>query len=323
VRRVAALASALALVALGGCGKKGEAQAAKHDLAQVTSAPAPSPSPSPSAEPAAAKVAKPPPGPEPKLLPMILDGIDLDADARPRFFALYEQLPSPCGKPQSLHASVEGDASCKRAPYAARWVAHMMTLANLSDEQMIELYGRRYKRVEPYPFELDGVAHTGNPKTAKITLVEFFDYGCPHCKAHVPVFDAILKKLGKDAVLYYMNFPIGGWATSEPAAQAALAADRQGKFDVFHHALFEAQPLKAVEDIRAVAKKVGLDMTKFEADWKDPAIAAAVKAQRAQGAKANLQSTPMIWVNGREFIGIPDPAWLSDAIAEEQAALSK
>jgi protein-disulfide isomerase len=200
----------------------------------------------------------------------------------------------------------------------------MLTLANLSDEQMIELYGRRYQRVEPYPFDLAGVAHTGgDPKTAKITLVEFFDYGCPHCKAHVPVFDAILKKLGKDGVLYYMNFPIGGWKTSEPAAQAAIAADRQGKFDAFHHALFEAQPHQEADDVRAVAKKVGLDMTKFEADWKDPAVAAMVKAQREQGLKANLQSTPMIWVNGREFVGIPDPAWLSDAIAEEQAVLSK
>jgi protein-disulfide isomerase len=39
--------------------------------------------------------------------------------------------------------------------------------------------------------------------------------------------------------------------------------------------------------------------------------------------KANLQSTPMIWINGREYLGVPDVAWLSDAIAEEQAAQAK
>jgi protein-disulfide isomerase len=321
VKRLANVVLVVGLAALAGaCGKKGAtpvAEAAKGEAAPP-SAPAPS-----IAEPAAQAV-KPPPGPEPKLPPMVLEGIDLDAGARARFFALYDKLPSPCGKPQSLHASVDTDAACKRAPYAARWVAHMLTLSNVDDEQMQELYGQRYKRQEPFVFELAGVSHTGgDPKTAKVSIVEFFDYGCPHCRAHVPVMDAVLKKLGKDGVLYYMNFPIGGWKTSEPAARAALAADRQGKFDAFHHALFEAQPHQEADDVRAVARKVGLDMTRFEADWADPATAAAVKAQREQGAKANLKSTPMIWINGREYVGVPDPGWLSDAIAEELAASAK
>jgi protein-disulfide isomerase len=322
VKRLAQIVLVVAgLTALtAGCDKKGgapPAQAAK-------SADEPAAAATPSIATPAAQAVKPPAGPPPKLPPMVLDGLELDGDTRARFFALYEKLPSPCGKPQSLHASVDTDAGCKRAPYAARWVARMLTLSNIEDEQMIELFGQRYKRQEPFVFDLAGVSHTGgDPKTAKISIVEFFDYGCPHCKAHVPVMDALLKKYGKDAVLYYMNFPIGGWKTSEPAAQAALAADRQGKFDAFHHALFDSQGHQEADDVRAVAKKVGLDLTKFEADWKDPKIAEMVKAQREQGVKANLQSTPMIWINGREYLGVPDVAWLSDAIAEEQAAQAK
>jgi protein-disulfide isomerase len=325
VKRLARIVTVVGLVGLvglatlaGACGKKGVTPTAEAAKSDGPAAPAPS-----IATPVAQAV-KPPAGPEPKLPVMVLDGIELDAEARARFFALYEKLPSPCGKAQSLHAAVDSDATCKRAPFAARWVAHMLTLGKIEDEQMVELFGQRYKRQEPFAFDLTGVSHTGgDPRTTKLTLVEFFDYGCPHCKAHVPVMDALQKQYGKDLVVYYMNFPIGGWKTSEPAAQAALAADRQGKFDAFHHALFAAQPHQEADDVRAVAKKVGLDMTRFEVDWKDPAIAAMVKAQREQGVKANLQSTPMIWINGREYLGVPDPAWLSDAIAEEQAAQAK
>jgi protein-disulfide isomerase len=322
VKRLASIVTiAVGLAALAGACKKGATPAA--EAAKSADPPAAAPAVPSTATPPAPAV-KAPAGPEPKLPPMVLDGIDLEADARARFFALYDKLPSPCGKPQNLHAAVDTDPTCKRAPFAARWVAHMLTLANVEDEQMVELFGQRYKRQEPFAFDLAGVSHVGgDPKTAKITMVEFFDYGCPHCKAHVPVMDKLLEKFGKNLVLYYMNFPIGGWKTSEPAAQAALAADRQGKFDAFHHALFDAQGHQEADDVRAVAKKVGLDMTRFEADWKDPKIAAMVKAQREQGVKANLQSTPMIWVNGREYLGVPEPSWLSDAIAEELAAQAK
>ncbi len=314
MRQVVLLVAALAGVA--GCGKgstpTAEAAAKKSPEPAVAAASA-----------SAAPAVKPPAGPEPKLPESILQGIKLDADMRARFFALYDKLPSPCGKTQSLHAAVDSDPTCKRAPFAARWLARVLADSGLNDENMLAIYGQHYSGAPPQAFDLAGAAHTGDAKTAKVAFVEFFDYACSHCKMHEPIVAELVKKYGNDLVVYYMNFPLGHWPTSEAAARAAVAADRQGKFAAFHHALFESQEHQAEADVRKVAQAVGLDMKKFEADWKDPAVAALVKAQHDQGLKVHLESTPTIFINGREYMGAPDPTWLAEAIDEELAAVSK
>src|ERR1044071_9829243 len=61
-----------------------------------------------------------------------LSGIDvskLDGDKVKLFYKLVNSLKSPCGKAHSLRTSFTSDTSCKRAPFAARYI-----LAMLEDE---------------------------------------------------------------------------------------------------------------------------------------------------------------------------------------------
>src|SRR5260370_18272943 len=75
----------------------------------------------------------------------------------------------------------------------------------------------------------------GNPN-GDVTVVEFFDYHCPYCKAVAPDLAKAVAADGK-VRLIYKEFPILGPA-SITAAKAALAAVRQDKYLAFHDKLF-------------------------------------------------------------------------------------
>ena len=107
---------------------------------------------------------------------------------------------------------------------------------------------------------------TGNPN-GKITVVEFFDYQCPHCIDMTPVIDGLVKK-NPDVKVVFKEFPIRG-QMSELAARAALAAHAQGKYFELHKALMESKQEPLTEDaIYAIAQTVGLDVTKLKAAMK-------------------------------------------------------
>ena len=111
------------------------------------------------------------------------------------------------------------------------------------------------------------------PKDAKVTIVEFFDYNCGYCKRATPWVEEILEKHPNDIRIVFKELPIleDRTKTSRPAAKAALAAARQGKYSAMHFALMKEQRLTA-DSIRDVAERVGLDMRTFNADLADPSI---------------------------------------------------
>ena len=115
----------------------------------------------------------------------------------------------------------------------------------------------------------DGNSPTlGNPK-GTVTLVEFLDYQCGHCKT---LHKAIKSQLKENSNLRYVVkfFPVFG-QTSEFASLAALASQEQGKFLLMHNALMEEPGQLTNERVLEIATSVGLnavqlkrDMGKFE-----------------------------------------------------------
>lgn len=111
------------------------------------------------------------------------------------------------------------------------------------------------------------------PKDAKVTIVEFFDYNCGFCKRATPWVEETIEKYGDDVRVVFKELPIldDRSKTSRPAAKAALAAARQGKYSAMHFALME-KPRITSDSIRETAEDIGLDMRKFDADLADPSI---------------------------------------------------
>lgn len=142
----------------------------------------------------------------------------------------------------------------------------------------------------------------GNPN-AKITLVEFFDYQCPHCVAMVPVMDALIKA-NPDLRVVFKEFPIRG-SVSEYAARVALVANAEGKYFAFHKALMNGNEHLTKEAVLKVAKQVGLDPEKVKKDIESDAIKNKVQANVKLGQSLELIGTPAFFIAKTDVVTVP------------------
>lgn len=140
----------------------------------------------------------------------------------------------------------------------------------------------------------------GNP-SGKITVVEFFDYQCPHCVDMAPVMDAIIKA-NPDLRVIYKEFPIRG-PISEFAARAALAAAKQGKYSEFSHALLSSNQPLTKDSILAIATKTGLDVTKLKNDMNDKSIDNQLKETTKLAQDLKLFGTPAFFIGKTDATG--------------------
>jgi protein-disulfide isomerase len=129
----------------------------------------------------------------------------------------------------------------------------------------------------------------GNPK-GDVTLVEFFDYHCPYCKAVAAPLQKLLKD-DKGVRLVMKEFPILG-EDSVLASHAALAAAGQGKYWEFHQALMEHRGQFDMDVIKTIAAKVGLDPAKLEADMGQQKIEPQISANHKLAQTLDISATP-------------------------------
>ena len=111
----------------------------------------------------------------------------------------------------------------------------------------------------------------------------------------------MFEKYSKEMKLVFKNFPLRNHKFAWPAAIAALAANRQGKFWELHDQLYENYNRLSEQKIRELAQQVGLDMEKFDKDMKDPELKALVERDFQEGARAGVRGIPTIFVNGRQL----------------------
>jgi protein-disulfide isomerase len=252
--------------------------------------------------------------------PTDLPGVDtsrLSAVQKNLFGKLADKLPSPCGKAHSLRKSVESDTSCKRAPFAARYVATLVG-EDLGELEIRDQYDGRYRSEAAARFRLEGAPHKG-PTDAKVVLVEFFDYGCPHCAALHPTLEQLADKYPSDLVLYLKFFPLSGNPHGEPAARAAYAAHLQGKFLEMHSLLFQKQGAHTSQDLVSYAAQIGLDPERFLKDYNDKSVTERVRADRAEGIRADLDGTPTLFLNGQKYTDPLGLEYLSEWVDEHLA----
>jgi protein-disulfide isomerase len=152
-----------------------------------------------------------------------------------------------------------------------------------------------------------GNAPTRGPKNAPITFVLFSDFQCPFCSRVEPAL-AELEKLypGKIRVAW-KNFPLSFHNNARSAAEAAMAANEQGKFWKMHAMLFKNQDALEESDLEKYAKEIGLDMEKYKAAMSSHKFAAVVEADIKQGSSLGVEGTPATFVNGHLISGAQPP----------------
>ncbi|MGI4878755.1 MAG: DsbA family protein [Janthinobacterium lividum] len=159
-------------------------------------------------------------------------------------------------------------------------------------------------------------AYAGNPR-GDVTLVEFFDYACPFCRAgHADVKKLIASDPGLRVV--YRDFPVLSEASGE-AAMASLSAAQQGRYTAFHDRMFET-PGK-VERVRTIAmvRAAGLNEMRTATDLNSPALKAEIKKNLDLGRALGLTGTPTYIVGDKILNG----AVGYDALAQAVTAARK
>lgn len=163
------------------------------------------------------------------------------------------------------------------------------------------------------------------PADARVTVVEFADFECPHCRELYEALPAIETKYPQ-VQFVYKNFPlteIHPWA--ETAAIGARCAYDQspGAFWKVHNAIFENQDVISPENVWdklvSFASQAGLNADTFKACLSSADAQKAVDADHAEGVAVGVSSTPTVYVNGRPLAG-GDPGTLQRYIDFELAA---
>ncbi len=150
------------------------------------------------------------------------------------------------------------------------------------------------------------------PADAKVTLVEFSDFECPHCRQ---LFEAIKKSIAPhypQLRIVYKDLPIPQlhpWALTAAIGARCAYMQSPDSFWKIHDALFENQEFISAaniwERLLDYAGQAGLDKDAFKACLTAPAPDAqkAIEANIADSQILSVNSTPTVFVNGRPIVG--------------------
>lgn len=146
--------------------------------------------------------------------------------------------------------------------------------------------------------------HEEGNKNAPIQLVEYGDYQCSYCGEAYPIIKGMQQTLGNDLELVFRNFPLTEiHLNAENAAKAAEAAALQNKFWEMHDMLYQNQQQLDEAHLVSYAKKLGLDMNKFQSDMQSSAVANKVENDFESGVRSGVNGTPSFFINGEKYDG--------------------
>jgi len=156
----------------------------------------------------------------------------------------------------------------------------------------------------------------GNP-SGDITLVEFFDYRCGHCKRFAPSLAKLMEQDPKVRVVF-KEFPILG-PQSVVASRAALASRAQDRYHGFHKALMSAKSPLSEAEIMKIASSVGLDTDRLKQDMKDPEIEKAIERNQQLAQALGISGTPALIIQDELVPGAIPLDSLKQMIAKARA----
>jgi 2-hydroxychromene-2-carboxylate isomerase len=228
-----------------------------------------------------------------------VDTSDLTEAEKSLWIDVVNDQLSPCGDPQSVAKCATEQRKCGACVTAARYLARLVT-DGYDRAALAEQYRSRFGAQDKRDIPLDDSPSRGAPM-AKVTIVEFSDFQCPHCGAAHPETMRLLREFDGQVRLVYKYFPLSGHSRALPAARAAEAARAQDKFWEMHDKLFENQRELEDEDIKKYASQIGLDMERFERDWNAESTLQRVEADRQLGIRLGIEATPSFFIDARNF----------------------
>jgi protein-disulfide isomerase len=232
-----------------------------------------------------------------------LEGVDTSAltpREKKEWASYVSELLAPCSDtPVSIAECVKQHRACDKCVPAAKYILRSVRDGE-AREQVENSFKNRFDASKIKSVTVDD-SPTKGPENAAITVVEFADFECPHCGLMAPRLDKAVESRPNDVRFVYKFMPLKGHQHAEPAARAAIAAMRQGKFWQMHHALYENQQHLEQADIDSYARDLGLDIPRFHMDMQSPETTDKLDRDRKLADSLQVQGTPTIYINGREY----------------------
>jgi protein-disulfide isomerase len=150
--------------------------------------------------------------------------------------------------------------------------------------------------------------HRG-PLDAPVELVVFESFQCPHCQRFAATLPRLEHEFGDRLLVVFKHYPLSSRCNDRMAtdlqpdaceiAWAAEAAQQQARFWPFHDAMLAAGPRPNADAIAHAAHGAGVELARFEADRRSPAVRDRVADDIALGNKLKLPGTPAAYLDGR------------------------
>ena len=187
-----------------------------------------------------------------------------------------------------------------------------------------------------YPAALLDGANIGKAD-APVTMEVYEDYQCPVCaKYSLDVEPVLVSQYVAAGTLRIQHNDLGilGKPRVPPAenesiipARGAFCANEQGKYWDYAHWIYNNQDGENAggfrrERVVAIAEAAGVEPVAFNACLDGAAAAAAVDAANAKSSELGINSTPTIYIGGKQYVGLKSPTELGALIEAELAASS-
>lgn len=153
-----------------------------------------------------------------------------------------------------------------------------------------------------YALKLEGIPVKG-PADAPVTIVEISDFQCPFCARVVPTLEKVEQVYGPLVRRAFKHYPLPFHKDAPLAHLASIAAQEQGKFWEYKQLLFANQKDLSRATLLAHARKLGLDLQRFEAGLASMPAKQRVVAEMNEAEAIGVTGTPGFFVNGRFING--------------------
>ena len=173
-------------------------------------------------------------------------------------------------------------------------------------------------QLTPYRVSVAAAGPVRGQSGAPVTIIEFADYQCPYCKQAESLLRTLLTRHPQEVRIVFRNLPLTQLhPNATVAAEAALCADRQGKFWDMHDAMYNDQSALALDSLKQTAGRLGMNADLFAACLTEASTAQALDLDAKAAQQLGLNSTPYFFINGRPVDGSVPLEKFESIIADE------
>jgi len=208
----------------------------------------------------------------------------------------------------------------QKDPHVLRMAALVKQLASEGPTapqiiQAVEAYYASFDARQRAPVKAENCPVLGS---GPVALVEFSDYQCPHCAAAVTPLEELVENGRKGQVrLCSKYFPFSTHPRARVAAACAEYARSKGKFWEMNAAIFAHYEQLEDDDLKGIARKVGLDGAEMLKQVYAGKFDEAVEKNRREGMALGVESTPTLFIDGRQNVLPIKPWYLAFTVDDE------